>query len=56
MKFFIGSVIVDLCFLLDAMIKINSGTADSVDYGTVIVSICVLVLISISWVLLKRRG
>ena len=55
-KIGVVSVIIDIYFLLDALIKIKSGTADSVDYGIVIVSICVLVLISISWLLLKRRG
>ena len=56
LKIFLGSVIIDLYFLLDALIKIKSGTADSADYGTVIVSVFVLALISISWLLLKRRG
>ena len=55
-KIGIGSIIVDLIFLLEALIKILSGTADSVDYGTLIVCIFVLVIIVISWLLLKRRG
>ena len=55
-KIGVVSVIIDIYFLLDALIKIKSGTADPVDYGIVIVSICVLLLISISWLLLKRRG